>query len=203
MAEETKNTATTNNASENQQTDTKAQAEQNENKEADSAPSVESLMADLAKAKAELEKANLAKDKAMKERGDAVKALREKQSAEEIADEARREQEETHNQYVKDLEQFKARTLAEKRYRLQGMTEEMADKAAQAEIDGDMDTLATIQKQHTDAALKAAKAEWQKSIPEVNRGTGNAPTMTKDEIFAIKDPVARQKAIAANLALFN
>lgn len=206
MAEETKNTTVTNNNDDgNQQTDKKPQSEQSKNKdkEIDNTPSIESLMADLAKTKAELEKANLAKDKAMKERGDAVKALREKQSAEEIADEAKREQEEAHNAYVKDLEQFKTRTLAKERYLMQGMTVEMADKASQAEVDGDMDTLATIQKQHTDAALKAAKAEWQKSIPEVNRGTGNAPTMTKDEIFAIKDPVARQKAIAANIALFN
>lgn len=204
MAEETKNTATTNNASENQQTENKAQAEQNANETTtDSTPSVESLMAEIAKMKAEVEKSNLARDKAMKERGDAVKALREKQSAEEIADEAKREQEEAHNAYVKDLEQFKTRTLAKDRYLMQGMTVEMADKAAQAEVDGDMDTLATIQKQHTDAALKAAKAEWQKTQPEANRGNGNAPTMTKEEIFAIKDPAERRKAIAANMALFN
>lgn len=202
MAEETKNTVTNNNDATNQQTETKAKAESTEKKQDNDAPSVENLMAEIAKMKAEAEKNKLALDKAMKERGDAVKALREKQSAEEIADEAKREQEEAHNQYVKDLEQFKARTLAEKRYLMQGMAPEMADKAAQAEIDNDMDALATIQKQYTDAALKAAKAEWQKSIPEANRGTGNAPTMTKEEIFAIKDPVARQKAIAANMALF-
>ena len=202
MAEETKNTVTTNNDVTNQQTETKAKAESTEKKQDSDAPSVENLMAEIAKMKAEAEKNKLALDKAMKERGDAVKALREKQSAEEIADEAKREQEEAHNQYVKDLEQFKARTLAEKRYLMQGMAPEMADKAAQAEIDNDMDALATIQKQYTDAALKAAKAEWQKSIPEANRGTGNAPTMTKEEIFAIKDPAARQRAIAANMALF-
>lgn len=206
MAEETKNkTATVNNDADNQQTDTKPKTEQgkDKDKETDNTPSVESLMAEIAKMKAEVEKANLAKDKAMKERGDAVKALREKQSAEEIADEAKREQQEQHEAYVKDLEQFKTRTLAKERYLMQGMTVEMADKAAQAEVDGDMDTLATIQKQHTDAALKAAKAEWQKTIPEANRGTGNAPTMTKDEIFAIKDTAERMKAIAANMALFN
>ena len=202
MAEETKNTVTTNNDAVNQQAETRTKADSTEKKQDSDAPSVENLMAEIAKMKAEAEKNKLALDKAMKERGDAVKALREKQSAEEIADEAKREQEEAHNQYVKDLEQFKARTLAEKRYLMQGMAPEMADKAAQAEIDNDMDALATIQKQYTDAALKAAKAEWQKSIPEANRGTGNAPTMTKEEIFAIKDPAARQRAIAANMALF-
>ena len=200
MAEETKN-----NDADNQQTDTKPKTEQGKekDKETDNTPSVESLMAEIAKMKAEVEKANLAKDKAMKERGDAVKALREKQSAEEIADEAKREQQEQHEAYVKDLELFKTRTMAKERYLMQGMTVEMADKAAQAEVDGDMDTLATIQKQHTDATVKKAKAEWQKTIPEANRGTGNAPTMTKEEIFSIKDPIERQKAIAANITLFD
>ena len=203
MAEETKNTtATTNNDAENQQTDAKPKAEQNEEKKTENAPSVESLMAEIAKMKAEVEKSNLARDKAMKERGDAVKALREKQSAEEIADEAKREAEAARDAHIKELEEFQTRTLAKDRYLMQGMTVEMAEKAAQAEVDKDMDTLALIQKQHTDAVLKAAKAEWQKSIPEVNRGTGNAPTMTKDEIFAIKDPIARQKAIAENIGLF-
>lgn len=205
MAEETKNTATTNNGAENQQTDTNAQEEQNakETTADSSTPSVETLMAEIAKMKAEVEKSNLARDKAMKERGDAVKALREKQSAEEIADEAKREQDEALKAHMKELEEFQTRTLAKDRYLMQGMTVEMAEKAAQAEVDKDMDTLAAIQKQHTDAVLKAAKAEWQKSIPEVNRGTGNAPTMTKDEIFAIKDSAERRKAIAANMALFN
>ena len=202
MAEETKNTATTNTDADNQQTDTKPSGEQTDSK-AEDTQTAESVNAQLAEAQAEIAKLKNSLSKANSEAADYKKQLRAKQTVQEQEDEAKREAKEQQDAYMKDLEQFKARTLAEKRYRLQGMTEEMADKAAQAEIDGDMDTLATIQKQHTDAALKAAKAEWQKSIPEVNRGTGNAPTMTKDEIFAIKDPVARQKAIAANLALFN
>lgn len=202
MAEETKSTVTTNNDADNQQTDTKPSGEQTDAK-AEGTQTTESINAQLAEAQAEIAKLKNSLSKANSEAADYKKQLRAKQTVQEQEDEAKREAKEQQDAYMKDLEQFKARTLAEKRYRLQGMTEEMADKAAQAEIDGDMDTLATIQKQHTDAALKAAKAEWQKSIPEVNRGTGNTPTMTKDEIFAIKDPVARQKAIAANLALFN
>lgn len=200
MAKETNNNVEP--AVDNQQVvDTKPQGENTETPKEDDTPSVESLMAEIAKMKAEAEKQKIALDKAMKERGDAVKALREKQSAEEIADEAKREQEEAHSKYVQDLELFKSKTLAKERYLLQGMTVEMAENAAQAEIDGDMDTLATIQKQHTDAKLKEARAEWQKSIPETNRGSGE-PTMTKEQIFAIKDPMERQKAIAANISLF-
>ena len=199
MAKETNNVET---VVDNQQVvDTKPQGDIVETPQEDDAPSVESLMAEIAKMKAEAEKQKIILDKALKEKGDAVKALREKQSAEEIADEAKREQEEAHSKYVQDLELFKSKTLAKERYLLQGMTVEMAENAAQAEIDGDMDTLATIQKQHTDAKLKEAKAEWQKSIPETNRGTGD-PTMTKEQIFAIKDPIERQRAIAANISLF-
>ena len=201
MAEETKNTVTTNNDAENQQAETKPIGDQKDSK-AEDTQTTESVNAKLAEAQAEIAKLKNSLSKANSEAADYKKQLRAKQTVQEQEDEAKREAKEQQDAYMKDLEQFKARTLAEKRYRLQGMSEEMADKAAQAEIDGDMDTLATIQKQHTDAALKAAKAEWQKSIPEVNRGTGNAPTMTKDEIFAIKDPVARQKAIAENMTLF-
>lgn len=203
MAEETKKTTvTTNNDAEGQQTETKPSGEYTDTKVEDT-QTAESVNAQLAEAQAEIAKLKNSLSKANSEAADYKKQLRAKQTVQEQEDEAKREAKEQQDAYMKDLEQFKARTLAEKRYLLQGMSPEMADKAAQAEIDGDMDTLATIQKQHTDAALKAAKAEWQKSIPEVNRGTGNAPTMTKDEIFAIKDPVARQKAIAANIALFN
>lgn len=202
MAEETKNTATTNNDAENQQTETKASGEQTDSK-AEDTQTAESVNAQLAEAQAEIAKLKNSLSKANSEAADYKKQLRAKQTAEEVASEAEKEAKEQHDAYVKGLEQFKSRTLAKDRYLMQGMTVEMADKAAQAEVDGDMDTLATIQKQHTDAALKAAKAEWQKSIPEVNRGTGNAPTMTKDEIFAIKDAAARQKAIAENMALFN
>lgn len=202
MAEETKNTATTNTDADNQQTDTKSSVEQT-NAKAEDTQTAESVNAQLAEAQAEIAKLKNSLSKANSEAANYKKELRAKQTVQEQEDEAKREAKEQQEAYVKELEQFKSRTLARDRYLMNGMSVEMADKAAQAEVDGDMDTLATIQKQYMDAALKAAKAEWQKSIPEVNRGTGNAPTMTKDEIFAIKDPVARQRAIAANMALFN
>ena len=165
-------------------------------------PSIEELMAQIAAEKAEKEKLKNQVSKANSEAAEYKKALRSKQTAQEQEDEAKREQQEQHEAYVKDLESFKNKTLAKERYLLQGMPVEMAEKAAQAEIEGDMDTLATIQKQHTDATVKAARAEWQKSIPETNRGTGDGATMTKEEIFKIKDPIERQKAIAQNLQLF-
>ena len=81
MAEETKNTVTTNNDAVNQQAETKTKADSTEKKQDSDAPSVENLMAEIAKMKAEAEKNKLALDKAMKERGDAVKALRGRSQA--------------------------------------------------------------------------------------------------------------------------
>lgn len=201
MAEVKIETTDTTNGSQ-QVADTKPKTEVTDNQQ-DDTPNADSINARLAEAQAEIAKLKNQVSKANSEAADYKKQLRAKQTVQEQEDEAKKEAAEQQAAYVKELEQFKNRTQAKERYLLQGMNPEMADKAAQAEIDGDMDTLATIQKQHTDAALKAAKAEWQKSIPETNRGTGNGSAMTKEQIMAIKDPIERQKVIAQNLSLFN
>ena len=61
------------------------------------------------------------------------------------------------------------------------MNSDLAKKAAEAEIAGDMDTLTTIQKQHTDLLIKAKEAEWIKNRPAVNAGVGT------DEINVTKE----------------
>ena len=101
-----------------------------------------------------------------------------------------------------ELEEFKRKTEAKERYLMQGMSVEMATKAADAEVSGDMEALTDIQRQHTEATLKAARAEWQKSIPQPNFGTGEYSSMSKKDILAIKDTAERQKAILANRQLF-
>lgn len=54
-----------------------------------------------------------------------------------------------------------------------------------------------------DKAVKAKEAEWKKSRPAGFVGSGSSPSLSRDEIKAITDPVERQKAIAKNLNLFN
>ena len=85
---------------------------------------------------------------------------------------------------------------------LQGLDAELAVKAADAEVTGDMDALADIQKQHTDNLLRAKEAEWKKSRPRVNIGDGSYSNMTREEIMAMPDRIERRKAIAANQELF-
>lgn len=164
-------------------------------------PSVEELMAQLAKERATNAKNKNALDKALKETGELKKSLRAKQTAEEQAEEAKKEQEEQRQAYIGELELYKRTNEAKERYLLQGMNAELAIQAANAEVEGDMDALADIQKQHTDALLKAKENEWKASRPNLNGGVGDS-SMTREEIMAIKDVQKRQRAIAQNLSLF-
>lgn len=163
---------------------------------------VESVMAELAQAKAEAEKSKKALDKALKEKGDLTKKYRETLTEQQRVDMEKQEQDEEHRLYVLELEEFKRKTEAKDRYMMQGMSTEVATKAAEAEVSGDMAALSEIQRQHTESVLKEAKSEWQKSIPQAQFGTGEYSSMTKDEILKISNPQERQRAIAQNLNLF-
>jgi len=134
------------------------------------------LKADLAAERADNTKNKAARDKLAKANGELTKSLRAKQTAEEQQAEADREKAEAEAQEHQELLDFKRRTLAKDRYLMQGMSVEMAAKAADAEIQGDMDLLSQIQKQvreaDIEAELKAAKDKWIKERPQVNAGTG-------------------------------
>lgn len=162
----------------------------------------EDALAEIAQAQAEVKKLKAERDAALKKSGDITKQLRAKMTEAELEAEKKQAEDEEKQAYLKELESYKAENEAIKRYRLQGMNEELAAKAAKAEIDGDMDALADIQAQHTKALIKEKEAEWKASRPRVNMGDGEESSMTKEEIFAIKDPKERQIAIAKNLKTF-
>jgi hypothetical protein len=162
----------------------------------------EDALAEIAQAQAEVKKLKAERDAALKKSGDVTKQLRAKMTEAELEAEKKAAEDEEKQAYLKELESYKAQNEALKRYRLQGMNEELATKAAKAEIDGDMDALADIQAQHTKALIKEKEAEWKASRPRVNMGDGEESSMTKEEIFAIKDPKERQIAIAKNLKTF-
>jgi len=163
---------------------------------------MESLMEEVARSRAAEQKMKLALDKALKETGDMTKKYREMLTESQQAKIDKENADEEHRQYVADLEAFKRKTEAKNRYLMQGMGVDMAEKAAEAEVSGDMDALADIQKQHTETVLKSARAEWQKTIPQPKFGVGGEGDMSKEEIMAIKDPVERRMAIAKNISKF-
>lgn len=168
----------------NQDPETDKPEDQNQEPESDEsgkAPTLEEVMAEAATERAAKEKNKIALDKALKEVAELKASLRKKMSAQEQEDEAKREQDEQHKAYVASLEEFKHKTEAKDRYLMQGMTPEMAEKAAKAEVDGDMDALTTIQKQHTDSIIKAKEAEWKRTRPPVNAGMDGEFSVTKEQ----------------------
>lgn len=162
----------------------------------------EDALSEIAAAKAAEKKMKAERDAALKKAGDATKQLRAKMTEAELEAEQKAADDEAKQAHLKELESYKAQNEALKRYRLQGMPDELAEKAAKAEIEGDMDALADIQRQHTQALIKEKEAEWKASRPRVNVGDDEDSSMTKEEILAIKDRDERQKAIAKHLSLF-
>ena len=158
---------------EQQENATPENAENNEQQVAgdqQEAVTIESLMADMAKLKAENAKNKAALDKALHNNGELTKQLRAKMTASEQEEEAKREAEEAQRKMIAELQQYKLKSEARERYLTLGMNPEHARLAAEAEAAGDMEALSRVQQKHTEALLKAKEAEWLKSRPDIKTG---------------------------------
>lgn len=96
-----------------------------------------------------------------------------------LSDAERLAQEKADREAEKDAELERLRKESavskfEKNFLSLGYSAEMAQKAANAQYDGDTDTLYTVQMQAQAELKKQYEAEWMKSRPEVNAGTGDA-----------------------------
>jgi hypothetical protein len=172
------------NTNQNDTVVTDAQGEVNQDTNTDNDKpdvTIESLMAEIAQLKADGAKNKTALDKALKEKGEITKALRAKQTAEEQEEEAKREAEEQQKSYIAELENYKRTAEAKARYALQGMNEELATKAAEAEIANDYDALVKIQTQNTERIVKERLEQELKARPQVNAGNGE--TEEKEDAF--------------------
>ena len=159
----------------NQVTEPEVTATATENIEPQTEPAGnKELLKQIADLKAELNRNKKARDKALSEAGEYKKQLRAKMTADEQAEIERQEAEAERKAYVESLESYKKKSEATARYALQGMNQDMAKQAADAEISGDMDLLADIQRKHAQQMVKDAQAEWLKSRPEINTGGGNS-----------------------------
>lgn len=82
-----------------------------------------------------------------------------------------------------------------------GVDSEVVEKLVDAINDKDHNAIAALVEKVVEKAIKEKEAEWKKSRPSAFIGDG-VPTMTKEQILAIKDPTERQRKIAENLSLF-
>ena len=134
-------------------------------------PTIEELMVELAQERAEKERFKASIDKLTASNGDLTKKLRAKQTAEEQAEDAKREQEAQRAAYVKELEDKLNMIETTQRYQTMGMDANLAEATAKAELAGDKDLVAKNIAAMTDAKIKAAEAEWLKSRPDPQGGT--------------------------------
>lgn len=153
---------------------------------------VDGLLAQLATLKVENARNKAALDKQMKANGELTKQLRAKMSAAEQEAEEKKEAEEAQKKLISDLQEFKKRTEAKDRYMLMGMSAEFAKQAAEAEVKGDMDTLASVMKQYNDASLKAQQAEFLKNRPDINAGHGEED----DELTKLDKEIAKVMGVS-------
>lgn len=145
----------------------------------------ENIAEELAKAKAELLKYKAATDKAAKEAAEAKRALRAKQSAEEIAAEEKKAEAERAAQEIEELRREVARTKAVKSVMSKlGTDEETSGKVAEYLYGAeDVDAALTEIQRAWTAREKALKLEYGKVPPP---GSGGANGEDEETVRAIR-----------------
>lgn len=137
-------------------------------------PTVQELMVELAKLKR-------AQEKAASEAADYKKKWQSSLSEKEQADMAKAEAQAKKDEEFESLKrQVRVNELTENFMDL-GYSKDLARKAANAQADGDTVTLLTIQKQFQEKQKSDWEAEFLKSRPEINSGTGATQTLSKEE----------------------
>lgn len=189
---------TKNNVTENQQAAQQEAQKENTQKpegQKENTPSVEELMAQLAEARAESQKYQNKYNQASNEAAESKKALRARQTAEEREAEekaeAQRKSDEEKEEMRKELNHIKA-VAAYKSI----SDEKSVENLIAAISESDHVSIALIIEREREKAVKEAKAEWQKSIPQPNFGTGEYSSMTVEEAMKIPDREQRLRAIA-------
>lgn len=192
----------TKNVTENQQETNKADGQKEtvtkpENQQ-ENTPTVEDLMAQIAAAKAEAQKYQNKYNQASNEAAESKKALRAKQTAEEREAEekaeAQRLADEEKEAMRKELNHIKA-VAAYKNI----PEEKTVENLIAAISESDHASIAAIIENEKAKAVKAAKAEWEKTTPPPQHGTGDIPSMTLAEAMKIPDREQRLRAIAKSL----
>lgn len=189
MAEETKTPETTGTEG------TKPEEKKPETKPETKEPTIQDLMNEVAKLKRE-------KDKASSEAAEFKKKYRESLSEVEKASEEKAEKEAQREEQFQQLMRENTINKIEKSYLAIGWTAEEASKVAIAEVDNDFDAKVKIMAEVDARKKKDFETEFLKSRPELNAGTGNGKTYTKEQ-FDNMSPVERTKLKRENEAEYN
>lgn len=190
------------NGSENQAEEQQADVQQ-EDSENGNAPSTRELelATQLAEANAEKERLKKANDKLSKSEAEMKRRIRATQTAEEQKseeeEEAKRIAEEEKEEMRKELNHMKA-VAAYKNI----PDEKTLELLIEAVSEADHSAIATIIENEKQKAVKEAKKEWQKTIPNANVGTDEGKAITKEQ-FDSMGMVEKSKLYRENKAEFD
>ena len=157
---------------------------------------------ELAKLQADYDKAKTALNKASSDTASYKKALREKETAEETA---KREREEADKKKQEELDTLKKQIDVqnfEKQYLALGYKPELAKATAEAQAEGDWETVNKNQATFVNDLKADIDSKYVNGQPKAQGGDPKGEPLTKESIMAIKDPTKRQTAIAENIELF-
>ena len=170
-----------------QATEATAQDAANEATDTDTAQTEQATdaSAELAKLKAEIARQKAALDKATKEAGDAKKALRAKQTAEEQAAEIEKEQKDALQRELEELRKERAVATISRRV-ITFVQDEAAATSIASAMYGAEDTDAVIDafNRAWTAREKALKLEYGR-VPAPGAGSAEGPTITKAQLDAM------------------
>lgn len=156
------------------------------------------VSAELAKAKADYAKLKAALDKATKEAGDARKALRAKQTAEEIAAEEKKAQDEAQAKEIEELRREVARAKTVKNVMAKlGTDEEVSGKISEYLYGAEdiENALTEIQRAWT-AKEKALRLEYGK-VPAPGAGGANGEDAETQKAIELAKKIGRERAMSA------
>lgn len=156
------------------------------------------VSAELAKAKADYAKLKAALDKATKEAGDARKALRAKQTAEEIAAEEKKAQDEAQAKEIEELRREVARAKTVKNVMAKLGTDEEGSGKISEYLYGAEDienALTEIQRAWV-AKEKALRLEYGK-VPAPGAGGANGEDAETQKAIELAKKIGRERAMSA------
>lgn len=145
---------------------------ENNPEESNDGPTVEELMAQLAAERAKSLRLQNEKDTASSEAANFKKKLREKMTAEEQIDAAKKEADEAREKEFNKMKTELATIQATKRYMVLKMDEKFAEETAKAEISGDMETVVANIAKHIKAIEDTAYQKALSDRPDPKAGNG-------------------------------
>lgn len=164
-------------------------------KSAEKTPSIQDLLVEVAKLKRE-------RDRAAKESAEWKKQFRATQSEQEIANAEKAEAQAKRDEEFEAMKKELQINKLEKAYMGMGYTADEAGRIAVAEAEDDFTAKMRIMAEVDARKMKEHEAEWLKTRPLVNAGTGNGKTYTQEQ-FDKMGPVERTKLYRENRAEYD